>query len=214
MITQSHYPHVTNSDFWTRIADTAWWQLLTIILVALLTQFFGHVFLKNRKRRQKLVETASTVISSTRQIRSSLSSYKQDELNFANTQNFLQEALKSKDQRIFMHHQQIVMTAHESMIRSQQSLETARVRFVRAAYLLRNMSYKRLGMHNKFMSAINKFLDPEIGQHNDAEAIKNDIESILKKPMQEIESVCGKEIYINTRSITEWLKDKVARNGS
>jgi hypothetical protein len=188
---------------WVDISKTAWWQLLVVVVTALLTQYFGHVFLGNRKKREAIIDAASRMISYGRQIRGNLSLYKQSELMFEEAQNHLAAALKDKDTRVFDYQRAVVMVAHDDMAAAQLSYEDARNKFIEASYLLVNMCYERLGEpNNKELSrSINKLIDPQIGKFDTIAAIKDEIDKRLVEPMYVVEEACGYEVYLQNRSI-------------
>lgn len=134
------------------------WQLVTVFLVAYLTQFFIEHFRKKRERKKELRELIGEIVYNGRVAHMYAYSYLQAMLNFKNATDELSEFMESKDRdsSVLDALHSRVMTNNENAMDSRRALETARAKMLKSFYMLNSLENEEV-ISNDLVKLMNKF---------------------------------------------------------
>lgn len=210
-MTGRYISHISTENIQS-IADSAWWQLLIVIITALLTQLFGYVFVMRRKRKQKIVITCSNLVANLRTFRHGYHAFIEHDINFIDQQKHVKEAIKRGDDKAFEIHKDAAFHAQKTALHFAEQMMQSQSKVIELSFALTGIHNERFANEKNFYDAINNIETSMTDDRDNLVALKKQIDEKIIPSMVIIEALCHKIINEESRSLWQQLKHFMSFN--
>ncbi len=196
------------SNIWNVVLEAPWWQLATIFLVAILTQYFAHVFLLRRNKKDRIIELAGKLRSAGRKLRHDWVSFLEYDLSFIQTRDKVGRELNAKKQLVgtekerFDIGKEAAFNYEKSALHFREKLQDERAEFIDAGVILTSVHNERFSKQQEFKDAINAIENAyfKTNDFSNVQGIKKAVDTKINPNLRIIEQLCQRIIWEESAS--------------
>lgn len=200
------------SNIWNVALEAPWWQLTTVFLVAILTQYFAHVFLLRRKKKDRIIELAGKLRSAGRKMRHDWVSFLDYDLSFIQLRDKVDKELSSKKQLAgtekerFDIAREATFNYEKTALHFREKLQDNRSEFIDAGVILTSVHNERFSKQQKFKDAIDAIEDAyfQASDFGNVQDIKKAVNAKINPNLRLIERLCQRVIW--EESASRWSR--------